>query len=72
VAISDRLSGASTVIAESDVPGFFAPLAWRDEETVLVHFSPQDESAPASLWKVKADGSEFTQIVEGSFLGVPE
>jgi hypothetical protein len=72
VAISDGLSGASTVIAESDVPGFFAPLAWLDEETILVHFNPADDSAPASLWKLKADGSEFTPIVEGGFLGVLE
>lgn len=72
VAISDGLSGASTVITESDMPGFFAPLAWLDEETVLVHFSPEDDTLPASLWKLKADGSEFTQIVEGNFLGILE
>jgi hypothetical protein len=72
VAISEGLSGASTVIAESEAPGFYAPLAWLDEETVLVQFSPQDESAPASLWALNADGSQFNQVVEGNFLGVME
>jgi hypothetical protein len=72
VAISDGLSGASTVIAEGDMQGFYAPLAWLDEETILVLFSPEDDTLPTSLWKLKADGSEFTQIVEGNFLGVLE
>jgi hypothetical protein len=70
VAISDSLGGTSTVIAKSEAPGFYAPLAWLDEETILVHFSPQDESAPASLWLLKADGSQFSQLVEGGFLGI--
>ena len=72
VAISDGLSGASTVIAESGLPGFFAPLAWLDEETVLVHFNPEDDTLPASLWRLTADGSDFTRIVEGNFLGILE
>lgn len=70
MAISDSLSGASTMIAESEGPGFYAPLVWLDKETILVHFSPQEERISASLWRLKADGGDFTQIVEGTFLAV--
>ena len=66
VAVSDGLSGKSTLIATSAAGSYFSVAAWLDARTLIL----QSGFAKPGIWLARVDGSSIKRVADGSFAGV--
>lgn len=66
VALSDGLSGKSTLIATSPAKDYFSVAAWLDASTLIL----QSNGPTAGIWLARTDGSSTKRLSDGIFLGV--
>jgi hypothetical protein len=74
VAVSEGLSGASSVIVTGQTGQSFAVAAWLDADTLLLESNDLncDPDCLSQLWTVNTDGSGLTPVGEGNFVTLVE
>lgn len=74
VAVSDGLSGESTLILTSQMGSFYTVAGWLDSQTLLVQSTDNmldcNPYCVGQLWTVRVDGSNLQKVVDGRLITV--
>ena len=72
VAVSESLSGGSTLIATSAPGQYYTVAAWLNAGTLLLQSNSMQCSPACSseLWTINTDGSNLVKVADGAFLAV--
>ncbi|MGH2521964.1 MAG: hypothetical protein ACRDH2_05615, partial [Anaerolineales bacterium] len=70
VAVSEGLSGASKLVANSQPGSYFTVIGWLSDDVLLLQLNGVTPEIKPSVWVIGASGADGFQLVEGTFLAL--
>jgi hypothetical protein len=72
VAVSDGLSGSSTLVTKSAAGTYFVVVGWLNANTLLIENNVLNCNPDCvnSVWSVNLDGTHLTKLIDGTFLAL--